>query len=252
MNPDEKTAIDSFFEDLPETDKTPIDIFAEEKPAAVETPPETPEEGDGRKNRRHRRLEAQLNQEREARIAAEARAEALSETQQFRESSQDSDVPSKWLTIYGDTPQSRDAWKMQKEVLAEEAAKFKEETLNEIRQESVRATQEQQQFESFIDKELESIEDSYNVDLTSNAPAARKARKELLEAVERFSPKDEFGNVKDYADFDGVFQNMHTAPQPSRNKELASRSMTRSQGSVPQKGPEPSYGWHAWKKDYNL
>ena len=53
---------------------------------------------------------------------------------------------------------------------------------------------------------LARIEDNYDVDLTSTAPQAKKLRTEFIEFVERIAPKDEYGNVKEYPDFESSFE----------------------------------------------
>lgn len=230
--------LNEFLKDIPDTDK---DIFKE---SLIETPPEKGEEKppekeeDGYKNRRHRRLEAQLDKEREARIAAEARAQALSETRQFAQEVGTDDVSQKLATLYGTDDNGKRAAQITKELLESYRVQAKEDALKEVEGRQQKALQEQRQYESLIDSELESIEDEFNVDVTSDAPAARKARREFLEVVQALSPKDKDGAITGYADFSGaweMYQLKRAKDKPSdtvnRQKDLADRSMTKS-GSV--------------------
>lgn len=261
---DKTNELDEFFEGLPSEDKkeTAADIFKEE-PETLETSAKEENKGgeqspvkdeEPHKNRRHRRLEQQLQAERDARIRAEALAEARLEVGE-RTSSEE--VDPRWLRIYGDTPEAREAWRLQQEIFSDYKTQTKAEALREIQQQQNEAQEQQREFESLVDTELEAIEDEFNVDVTSDAPAARKARREFLEMVEKASPKDEDGNVTSYADFGSVweFYQLKRAKEKDtsvdRQKELSSRSMTKGQGT---KTSEQTItpGFDGWRKDYNL
>jgi hypothetical protein len=225
--------VDKLFSDLPTEDKEMQNIFDPEvKPEipAPEAEVETKsEEDEPRKNRRHRRLEQQLQDEREARIRLEAQLETRSELSKFTEDV--GDVPSEWLSIYGgNSPegieQAKRAWKLQQDLLDQATTRAKEEALREIEDRNKRSIQEQKQYESFIDSQLESIEDEFNVDVTSDSPAARKARREFLEMVQTLSPKDENGDITGYADFGATWE-MY---QLKRGQEKSSSTTSRSAG----------------------
>ena len=238
MKPD--STAEDFFNSLPKEEQKNPNFFNEpkeikEEAKASESPDKDEEQKEEvRKNRRHRRLEEQLEREREARIAAEARAQALSENRQFSQESKSDDIDPRWITIYGDTPASRQAWKLQQEIFSDYASKSKEEVLNKIQEEQKEAEQYQKQFESFIDTQFESIEDEYDVDITSNSPQARKARRDLLDIVETLSPKDEDGTISNYADFKGaweMYQLKNAKPaNTARRDEIAAKSMSSSAG----------------------
>lgn len=257
----QENEIDKLFESLPKEDKQELDIFNEKPEPGKEEEPVKPEvkseEDEPRKNRRHRRLEQQLVQEREARIRAEARAEAREELES-KGPKEPGEVDERWLRMYGDTPEARTAWKLNQELLRDYTKNLKEEALEEIRNESRESDRQTQEFERFIDSELESIEDEFNVDVTSDAPAARKARREFLELVQNLSPKDQDGTITGYADFSAAWEmyqlkrgSQETKPDASRNKEVASRSMEKSGSSGNGEKPVTS-GFRGWMKDYNL
>lgn len=229
---EEKNELESFFDGLPSEDKPGENLFDK-----LTEEVKSQEDDEPHKNRRHRRLEAQLTEEREARIAAEARAQALSETPRFREDTQDISVDQRWLQMYGDSPASRTAWKLQQEMFDDYTARAKDEALKQIKEEQRQEQVQQKEFESFIDSQLETIEDEFNVDVTSDAPAARKARREFLEMVQKISPKDEQGNISAYSDFGATWEayqlKRSTEKNPGtteRQKEIASRSMRKSGG----------------------
>lgn len=236
--------VDKLFAELPSEDKPIADVFEAEKTGEpAEKAEVVSSEEEPRKNRRHRRLEQQLQEEREARIRLEAQLETRSELSKFSESVGKSDVPAEWLSIYGgNTDEGRQqairAWELQQSLLATTRAQAKEEALQEIEERNTRAVAEQRQYESLIDSELEAIEDQYNVDITSDSPAARKARREYLEVVQALSPKDEDGTITDYADFGAAWEMYQLKRGPgkssevsNRQKDIADRSMAQS-GSV--------------------
>ena len=202
-------------------------MFNDTVPAkAVETEDEVVAESV--KNRRHKRLEAQLRAEQESNIALAERIKVLSEVEKF--SKENSSVDPDIAKLF-------DASESGKENALRLSAKFQEfeqraeeRAIARLREEQRSAQQEQKNLESFIDNQFEALEDEYNVDLTSDAPAARKARREFGELLEKVSPKDESGEIKEYADFFSTFElyKSQKSETPSRNKEIASRSMQRS------------------------
>jgi len=251
------TEIDKFFEGLPGEEKAPADVL-DDKPEEGQAPAEgkpNPEEGEegedntqARKNRRERRLEQKYNETRDMNIALNERIKVLSEAKQFQQEFKPSeDVPSEWTALYGDTPEAKKAWQMNQVLINRAKEEAKAEALTEFNNIQQKAIDDQKKFESVIDTELETLEDDFDVDLTSNAPAARKARREFLELVQKLSPKDEEGNIISYADFGSTFEIYQTSKKdkPSeitnRAKELAARNMGRApnanaQQQVPQ-GP---------------
>ncbi len=244
--------IDEFFKGLPSTEK-PI-VQNPETPEEGEQQVQIPENTDEpRKNRRHRRLESQLQEEREARIRAEALLEASSESTRF--SRETGEVDPRFLAIYGDKPETHQAWKIQQEMLLDYKEQAKAEALDEIRNQQVVSQQQQREYESFIDSELEEIEDEFNIDVTSDAPAARKARREFLEMVHDASPKDENGEITAYADFPSVwefYQLKQTKDKGStRNREISSRTMARTNGAS-ETAPKITPGFDGWRKDYGM
>lgn len=256
---DKEKKVDEFFDGLPSEDKKEVDIFEEEVNAEPKVEADPEEVPDSIKNRQHRRLEQRLQTERESNIALTERLKALTEVDRFRQDIKTEDVPLDWLSIYGgSTPEGQEnakrAYRLQKEMLVSVKEEAKREALEEIETRQLETAKQQKEFESLIDNELESIEDQYGVDVTSNAPSAKKARREFLEMVQKFSPKDEDGTIKDYADFGATWE-MYQATQKkvdnSKNKDLADRTMKQGgNGEIVQKTRTP--GFMGWKKDYNI
>ncbi len=226
--------IDKFVNDLPGSDKIfdiNDDLKGEVTPpdGQVDTPIDTPDED---------KLPFAKNPKVQRFIEKKVKAMLDDQIGQFKpvetkviDNSTNTDVPYEWLAMYGDNEDSRKAWKFQSKLMDDYKTRAKDEALAEFRSEQERATAETAQFQSIIEDSLDSIEDEFNVDLTSNSPAAKKARGEYLDLVQRLSPKDGAGNVTSYADFHEVwdiYQASKVAPNNSRQKELASRSTTKA------------------------
>jgi len=163
---------------------------------------------------------------------------APSEVESFKkevESDYGSTPSIKWLNAYGDNEQSRLAWEIHKEDLAEAEAKAEQRALSKFQESLQEEKQAQKQFESYISDSLENLEDEYGVDLTSNSPKAKKERADFLDLVGKLSPKDSEGNVTGYADFNEAFSLYRSikgkevqSEVTNEKKQLASRSMARS------------------------
>ncbi len=262
--PPDTNAVDTFFKDLPSEDKRQADIFddiSSKNPSDKGVAEETSKEDEPRPNRRTRRLEQAYQRERESNIALTERIKVLTEVDKFNRDAgvnESSDVPSDWLRAYGDTPESRLAWQYNERRLLEVRAQAKEDALREVRDAQEQSAAMEREYEQFIDTTLENLEDSYNVDLTSDAPTARKARREFLTLLQSLSPKDDNGIVTDYADFDAtwnLYQTQRSAGKSTetvnRAKDLSDRSMERSSSAAPQE-QQPTAGFRGWEKDYNL
>lgn len=263
--PKGQNEVDKFFDGLPSDEPVQADILADEAPKdGAGTEKEGEGAGDGsekgqpseRKNRRQRRLESQLQTERELRIAAEAKAAGRTEAEQFSRAVT-AEPPEKWLRIYGDTPESRMAWNLNKELFEDYAKKAKDEALSEVDARQKKVADQQKEFESFIDAELEGIEDEFDVDVTSDSPAARKARREFLELVEKLSPKDGSGVITGYADFGEawqLYQKQKAEPKDGtvdKKKDLASRGMQRGGGEEPAE-KQRTPGFFGWMNDAGI
>lgn len=221
---------DQFLKDLEVEEST--DAFAhleqetvvEEKKEDADDPELQPEEV---KNRRHKRLEAKLQAEREANIALNARLATIAEAKQTASSPEYLKAVEK---IYGmDSPETAAATEIMKNVLQavrDEAERGALEKFEAQRREEAEA---QRKEEAVLDSMLEQIEDEHGVDLTS--AKADTARKGFLKLLERMSPKDSDGNILAYADPEAVWEiyKEKSSKKPENPaKALAARGMTHS------------------------
>lgn len=133
--------------------------------------------------------------------------------------------------IGNDTPEKRSAVdRLHKEMVSLED-KGARKALEEINQRSQRETEEEQEAQEELTQAFDDIEDTFNVDITSNSQAARKTRNDFIDFVKEVAPKDEDGQVTAYPDFQrtfALFKEINRPQSNSRAKELANRSMSRS------------------------
>ena len=173
------------------------------------------------KNRTERRLREKLERERIANIELNAKYQALSEAQKFKQEETDPyDVVAK---IYGtDTAETQAATELLKTALKGVEERARTSALEELRQERQREQEEVRQASERLDSYIEEIEDEYNV---SFSPQMQKSYFTLLE---KMSPKDSDGNIIEYADPHAVYEIFSEKLQKrtdSKAKDLSSRSM---------------------------
>lgn len=223
-----KTEVEKFLEDtensIEEIDKV------EEIPAKDADPENVPE---SLKNRQHRRLEQKLQAEREANIILNERLKAKEEA--IQHVVKDLPVDARIKRIFGDdTPEKLELARHFTEILSDNKREAKEEAIRESKLERERERQAEQEkitsYQSKIETGLESIEDEYNVDLTSEN--AVDSRKKFLDFVTKIAPKDADGSPSDLPDLLGAYEifknSSSTQPKNTRQKEIAARSMQQS------------------------
>lgn len=239
--------IEKFLSDLPGQDeKVPEQKIPEKDNTEESKDVEEKNDETAHKNRRHRRLEEQLQRERESNIALNERIKTLSEVAKLKESVETDNLDPRLAEIFGTTDEGKALAQKFGDLLKENSESVRQQTLRELResqkQEEEELRQEETQYENYIDEKLEELEDRFDVDLTGDSNKARETRREFLELVQTLSPKDSDGVITDYADFDSVFeiyqQTKVERPNERRN-QITSRLNQKSQGSTDQ-GQETS------------
>lgn len=229
-----QSEVEKFFSELPSENKSAEDIFGQDQkpsvPEKVEGKVEEKSDEEVHKNRKHRRWESRLEERERELIAREARIQALQEKE---ENQMVDNTDARLLRVFGDSEQGKEIAYHFSQILAEKTAEAREQAIQEFENRQVKEYEEQRGYESFIDENLENLEDKYNIDLTSDSPKARKARREYLELVGKLSPKDEDGNITAYADFESTFEMYKSSSEKpnesiNRAKEIAGRTMQRS------------------------
>lgn len=208
-----------------------LDINA--KPDAFPEAPVTEEvsedTGFEAKNRRERRLLTQNQRLREEAIASEARAQALSEVNKFREEVGD-DTLKEVEAIFGtNTPEKLAATNILKKALSGMSEQAVQKALEKLEEREGNEAEAVRKEEDNIELMLERVEDDTDLDLSEGSPD----RKAFLSMLEKASPKDRDGNIIEYADPDYVVEQFldRKGKVNERNKNLSSRSMTRSGAS---------------------
>lgn len=215
------------------------------------------EEIDSKRNRRERRLEAKYQAERETSIALAERVRVLSEIAQLKGNpAPQGEIDPRLTKIFGDYEKGKEITTEFQSILNDSTKKAKEEAIKEFeeRQKNAKsqAEEEEKKYVSFLKTEFDKIEDEYDVDLEGD----NETRGQFVDFIQRLSPKDEEGNIKDYPDIRQAwetFQSVKTQeiPNNTRRTEVAARSMMKSGPTISQK-PKVTPGFHGWREDYKL
>ena len=143
------------------------------------------------------------------------------------------DVPYEFIAMYGDTEETRKAWNYQKKLLDDVETRAEQRALATIREEQSKFQELQETENRTVEDFLEDVGEKAGVDFDSDD----ETRKGYLTLMERLSPKDEDGNITEYADPYAVWEiyASRKTKDASRNKNLASRSMAKSSEVIPVK-----------------
>ncbi len=156
------------------------------------------------------------------------------ETEKFVQETKGEDRTTDVLTrlIGNDTPEKLSMIKEFKSILEEGTVKAKQEAIAELESRQRQEVEADREAETELENAFDTIEETYDVDITSNSSLARKTRQEFVSFVEKIAPKDRNGEVIDYPDMNSAWETFSeikkSNTQPSRAKELANRGMARS------------------------
>lgn len=199
----------------------PKDPFAQEE--VVETPVEEVKEEKPLPFNKDPKVQKFIEKEISKRMAEFKPTESTKEQRQEN----DEVVDALEAVIGNDTPEKRRAVQALRDRLDEGTRK-----ITEWEQQQHQAEVADKEAEEELSNAFDNIEETFDVDITSNNPIARKTRQEFVSFVEKIAPKDRNGDIVDYPDMNSAWEMFDerrkaTTP-PSRAKELASRSMARS------------------------
>ncbi len=145
--------------------------------------------------------------------------------------------------IGNDTPEKVSMIKEFKNILEKGTERAKKEALAEIEARQYEEVEADREAEAELENAFDTIEETFDVDITSSNALARKTRQEFVSFVEKIAPKDRNGDIVDYPDmlqaYEAFSELKKSTATPSRAKELASRGMARSAETTttPQKRP---------------
>jgi hypothetical protein len=220
----EKSAVDSFLGEL--NNESKVDAFNQVlEPKKVEDKIEDEKPLPFNKDPKVQRfIEKEINK-RLSEVERTAPKETHTEENSFKET-----IDAFTNIIGNDTPEkvaALNALQRSLNSLDQRASEKAIEKLNDIRESEV---QEDIDAENELNEAFDNIEDTFDVDITSNNPNAVKTRQEFVSYVEKIAPKDRQGNVTDYPDMISAWETYseNKQRQPNRAKDLASRSMGRS------------------------
>lgn len=230
--------LDKFLED---TNQNPNQVDVLDAPLVAEPAKETGDEdgagddqgeSDGLKprNRRERRLMERLADEKQSAAFLAGKLEATTEAR--KAVTEEADYLKAVERIYGtDSPEALVATDLLKKAITGARDDAENRAYDRIKEEQRRERDETQAAETELDTMIEEIEDEYGVTLT--APQ----EKAFFQLLEKMSPKDRDGNVREYADPHAVFEVFQErfkkpAESNTRAKDLSSRSMVKSGAST--------------------
>lgn len=133
--------------------------------------------------------------------------------------------------IGNDTPEKLTVIKDFKKAFGSMKDEAKLEALREIEARSEEEQQAEIQAQNEVSEALDDIEDTFNIDITSNAPQAKKIRSDFIDFVKRVAPKDAYGDIVSYPDFRStfeIFKDMNKPQSNDRAKDLANRSISNT------------------------
>jgi hypothetical protein len=205
--------------------------FTPEPEKATEEPKEDDEDGVLKpRNRREKRLMQKLQEERESSIFLAGKLEAREESKKLL-SDEESDYLKGIERIYGtDSPEAQIATDLLKKAIVGARDDAEERAYNRMLSERQNETKAVQEAEEQLDNIIDDIEDQFDVQLT------KAQQTSYFELLQKMSPKDKDGNVKELADPHAVWEifseKLQNRGSNNQAKALSSRSMVQSGASA--------------------
>lgn len=151
---------------------------------------------------------------------------------EFKKEVEDINLPSSFVKLVGnDTEEKREVLKDLSTYFSTLKGEAKQDFLREIKEQEQQKVEADKKAEDELDSYFDQIEETYNVDLSSNSASAKQMRSQFIDYVRKIAPKDENGDVAGFPDLVSSFeefQERNKKAPATRAKELASRGMTRS------------------------
>lgn len=152
--------------------------------------------------------------------------------QSFKKEVEDITLPSSFVELVGnDTPEKVKVLKDLSTYFFTLKGEARSEFLSEMKAQEQKKVEADKHAQEELDTYFDEIEETYDVDLSSNSASAKQMRTQFVDYVRKIAPKDENGEVAAFPDLVASFeefQERNKRPSATRAKELASRGMTRS------------------------
>ena len=189
-------------------------------------------------------------------LEAETEAAKWREIAEKKEPSVDkveSELPSFWVELYGDSDASKRAWKIQSEQNEALISKAREEAIEAVRNEKYEETERVEKNVEYIDSQFENLSALVGRDLTEKEQSA------VLDIVDEYTPKDKDGNYSgDIIPIEKAWevyelkQGISKAPKQASRDNVASLSGASTQGTpdarIEQDKSFNPLDWGAYKK----
>jgi hypothetical protein len=172
-------------DDQPEMAAPQAEEVKEVAPAPAETSDEAVEEAKVPYSRFRKFWEKAQDAEKEAAYwkgQAEAKRDEPTRTQE------DTEVPSYWRELYGESDASQKAWKIQEQANQRLIDEARSQALEAVQSERIQESERVRTNEDIIDQNLESLQDYAGHSLSEREQSA------ILDIVDEYTPKDEDGN----------------------------------------------------------
>ncbi len=228
--PNEKTELENFLDGINKDEGKTEDLFnlTDEVHADKATAEEKEEEPKKLPFNKDEKLQKYIDKQVEKRLASHK-----PEPQIAPSKSEDEDPLDDVLIqlIGNDTSEKVSIIKNFKNALASRDEKVKQSALNEINARVEQDKQAEIDAQAEVSNALDEIEETFDIDITSSTPQAKKLRSEFLDFVGRVASKDKTGNITSYPDFIETYKVYKDANKPVSNdraKELANRSISPS------------------------
>lgn len=248
--------VDEFLGDLKETENDPFKSETEDPLAQPEKEEKKPEEKDEKEEEKlpfHKDPKVQRFIEKE--IERRMPKETIIEKEVVSKDEEDPLLDVLTRVIGNDTPEKVSAIKDFQKALESREERIRQAALDELNARENEEKEAEIQAQNELVEGFENIEDTFNVDITSNNPQAQKTRSEFIDFIKRVAPKDREGQVTEFPDLEETFRlfqsiKKESNPTSNRAKELAARSTTRSSdASITPQSSDKS--WNAVEKWFN-
>jgi hypothetical protein len=237
-----KSAVDEFLGDLKENDTfKQDDVFKEE---VIE--PKVEEKEEVLPFHKDPKIQKFIEKELDKRLKDYVVTEDKPQTQGAEDEFKDV-IDSLTTAIGNDTPEKVSALNAFKNALIGLDKRATEKAINHLDEIQQRESEADKEAEEELENAFDNIEETFDVDLTSNNPIAKKTRQEFVSFVEKIAPKDKNGEIIDYPDMTSAWETFSEIQKSkgtsTRAKDLASRGMARSAETTVKEVPKA--GWDA-------
>lgn len=250
----EKDAVKSFLGEIGETKENPfetIDPFADKQEEEVE------EQADGEEEKPlpfHEDPKVQRYVDKQIKKALEGLKTTPSEEREFKAAvAEDSnDLVAAFTAIIGnDTPEKVAALKALKQTLGTVEERAGQKAIEALQMRENKQIEADKQAQVELDSAFEEVEETYNVDLSSNTAQSKKTRSDFVDYIRKIAPKNQEGEVTAFPDIASAWEEFEVRQKrsqaPNRAKELAGRGLSRS-GSATEVTKSKDSSWKGVEK----